>query len=211
YEPLPLAGQESTVVEYGGVLYAMDERGRVYANDATNGNKIWFFEPNNANYTQGKGASLPGGFGFPVGAVRGLTVADGMVFAPEPQGVVLALDAKTGHQIWAHQVLHAGTGSLAEPPVYYKGKIIMATAGGDGGFSCIVFALDAKTGKPLWHFNIIPQKGQPGYETWNNPDGTPGQFWNGGGASGAAMAIRPELKLAHVSTGDTSPCTRDAR
>jgi glucose dehydrogenase len=131
-----------------------------------------------------------------------------MVFAPEPQGVVIALDARTGRQIWAHLVLNpAFQGSLAEPPVYYNGKIIMATAGGDGGFSCVAFALDAKTGKPLWHFNIIPQKGQPGYETWTNPDGSPGQFWNGGGASWTSMAIDPKLNLAYVSTGNTIPYT----
>jgi quinoprotein glucose dehydrogenase len=130
-----------------------------------------------------------------------------MVFAPEPQGVVIALDAKTGHQIWAHTVVPPGTGSLAEPPIYYNGKILMATSGGDGGFSCIVFALDAKTGKPLWHFNIIPQKGQPGYETWTNPDGTPGQFWNGGGASWTALAVDPVLNDVYISTGNTIPYT----
>src|SRR5690242_17247130 len=99
YEPLPLIGQESTVMEYGGVLYAMDERGRVYANDATNGNRLWLFEPNNAGLPPNKGSALPGAFAASAGApTRGLTIGDGMVFVPEPQGVVIALDAKTGHQ-----------------------------------------------------------------------------------------------------------------
>jgi len=117
--------------------------------------------------------------------------------------VVIALDAKTGHQVWAHTVLNPiFKGAMGEPPVYYNGKLIMATAGGDGGFSCIVFALDAKTGKSLWNFNIIPSKGQAGFETWSQP-----LFWNGGGASWTSMAIDPSLNLAYVSTGNTIPYT----
>ena len=208
YEPSPLFGTESGSVEYQGVLYAIDEVGRVYAHDATNGNRLWYFEPNNANAPKSQ-AEKAGVTGFvTVAAIRGLTIGDGMVFAPEPHGVVIALDAKTGKQIWAHTVLNPiFQGTLAEPPVYYQGKIIMATAGGDGGNSCIVFALDAKTGRPLWHFNIIPHKGQPGYETWTNPDGSPGLFWNGGGASWAPIVIDPALDLLYVSTGNTIPYT----
>jgi glucose dehydrogenase len=204
YEPQPLFGTESGSVEYKGVLYAMDAVGRVYATDATNGNRLWYFEPNNANYPTSQAQKVTGQPALvTVAAVRGLTIGDGMVFAPEPQGVLIALDAKTGHQIWAHAVLNpAFQGTLAEPPVYYQNKIIMATAGGDGGFSCIVFAVDAKTGRSLWHFNIIPHKGQAGYETWSQP-----LFWNGGGASWAPIAVDPATNLLYVSTGNTIPYT----
>ncbi len=208
YEPQPLFGTEQCCVEYKGVIYAMDPVGRVYANDAATGNKLWYFEPNNANYPQSQAQKAGITALVTVAAVRGLTIGDGMVFAPEPQGTLIALDAKTGHEVWAHEVLNpVFQGTLAEPPVYYNGKIIMATAGGDGGFSCIVFALDAKTGRSLWHFNIIPHKGQPGYETWTNPNGTPGLFWNGGGASWAPIAVDPALDMLYVSTGNTIPYT----
>jgi glucose dehydrogenase len=203
YEPSPLFGTESGSVEYKGVLYMMDAVGRVYAHDAATGNRLWYFEPNNANYPDSAARKKGLTPTVIVAAVRGLTIGDGMVFAPQPHGVLIALDAGNGHQIWAHTVLNPlFQGTLAEPPVYYKGKIIMATAGGDGGFSCIVFALDAKTGRPLWHFNIIPHKGQKGFETWSQP-----LFWNGGGASWAPIAIDPTTNLLFVSTGNTIPFT----
>jgi glucose dehydrogenase len=203
YEPRPLIGQESLSVEYSGVLYSMDSYGRVYATDATNGHRLWLFEPNNANYVQAKGYSLPGSFQNIAASPRGVTVGDGMVFVPEPQGEVVALDAATGTEIWSHQVLNPlFQGTLAEPPVYYDGKVIMATSGGDGGFSCIVFALDAKTGKPLWHFNLIPSKGQPGFETWSQP-----LFWPGGAASWTSVAINEKLDNVYISTGNTIPYT----
>src|SRR5581483_8301921 len=144
-------------VEYKGVIYAMDPVGRVYANDAATGNKLWYFEPNNANYPQSQAQKAGITALVTVAAVRGLTIGDGMVFAPEPQGTL--------------------------------------------------FALDAKTGRSLWHFNIIPHKGQPGHETWTNPNGTPGLFWNGGGASWAPIAVDTALDILYVSTGNTIPYT----
>ena len=205
YEPRPQIGQESLTEEYQGVLYAMDEYGRVYAADATNGNRLWVFEPNNANapLSAAQQAHLPTARATAPASVRGATIGGGMVFAAEPLGEMVGLDAKTGTEIWAHQVLDPiFQGTLSEPPVYYDGKILMATSGGDAGFSCIVFALDAKTGKPLWHFNIIPSKGQPGYETWSQPI-----FWPGGGASWTSLAVDPKNDNVLISTGNTIPYT----
>ena len=76
----------------------MDEKARVYATDASNGSRLWLFEPNNANYTQAKGYAVPGSFKNIAASARGVTVGDGKVFVPEPQGVVVALDAKTGRR-----------------------------------------------------------------------------------------------------------------
>src|SRR5437773_2758760 len=49
YEPRPQIGQEVLSPAYKGVLYSMDEYGRVYATDGSNGNRLWYYEPNNAN------------------------------------------------------------------------------------------------------------------------------------------------------------------
>jgi len=211
-------GQEARVSEYQGVLYAEDAGGRISALDATNGNLLWHFEPNSSNHpfesltdTCAKpcttpffpGGNIPGTHPLLIAAERGVAIGGGMVFAAEIGGIMVGLDAKTGKQIWAHTVFNPiFGGALSSAPIYYQGKVLMATAGGDSGFACIAFALDAKTGKPLWHFNFIPQKGEPGYNTWNQPI-----FWNGGGAVWGSGAIDVKNNLIYYSVGNPIPLT----
>jgi glucose dehydrogenase len=146
-----------------------------------------------------------------------------MVFVPEIEGVLLALNAKTGAQVWANDVLGFHTtpclaaspdpkgcgnpikgaqkGTFSMPPLYYNGKIFMASSAGDSGFSCVVFAIDAKTGRVLWHFNLIPvTKSEPGYDTWAHP--IP---WNGGAAVWASAQADPTTGLVYISTGNPIP------
>jgi alcohol dehydrogenase (cytochrome c) len=205
YEPRPQIGQEAATIEYGGVLYNMDEYGRVYATNATTGSRLWVFEPGSANPPKSAAQTLglPTARATAPASVRGATIGDGMVFAAEPYDQVVALDARTGMQIWAHLVANPiSQMTLSEAPIYYDGEVIMATSGGDAGASCIVFALEAKTGKPLWHFNIIPSQKQAGYNTWSAPF-----FTMGGGASWASVAIDPNTNDVYVSTGNTIPYT----
>jgi alcohol dehydrogenase (cytochrome c) len=211
-------GTNSAPLEYQGILYSFDEYGRVYANDATNGNLLWLYEPK--EFFHGSNSSeLANDFGV----TRGLAMGDGMIFAPEPQGTMVALNAQTGAQVWANDVLGyydgpclaanpdpkacgnpvqgAQKGMFSMPPTYANGKIFMASSGGDSGFSSIAFALDAKTGRVLWHFNLIPAgKKEPGYDTWAHP--IP---WNGGGAVWAVSSADPTLGLVYFSVGNPIP------
>lgn len=70
----------------------------------------------------------------------GLAVADGVVFVSHGYGVLVALDAATGAEIWRQAL--GGTGSGA--PAVYKG-IVYVMASDDTGW-----ALSAKTGRVLW-------------------------------------------------------------
>src|SRR5262249_26084569 len=87
------------------------------------------------------------------------------------------------------------------PPTYVNGKLLIASSGGDSGFSSIAMALDAKTGRVLWHFNLIPASPkEPGYDTWAHP--IP---WNGGAAVWAVAPVDPKLGLVYFSTGNPIP------
>lgn len=211
-DPVPEHGGEASHIEYNGVLYSEDMFGRVYANSATTGAALWYYEPHNATtYTGGQsGPTQAGGQkGMPitsasaVAATRGVSVGDGLVFVAEsPSATVVAIDATTGKRVWAHVVANVNLGNtLSMAPVYYNGTILGATSGGDRGASDIAFALDAKTGKPLWHFNLVPsKKSSPGYSSWTHP-----LAFNGGGAVWASPSVDPTAGLVYFSTGNPIP------
>ena len=62
-------------------------------------------------------------------------------------------------------------------PLAVKDKIITGMAGGEYGTRGFIDGYDAKTGKRLWRFNTIPDKGEPGNETWA------GDSWKTGAAT----------------------------
>src|SRR5262249_35774532 len=89
---------------------------------------------------------------------------------------------------------------ITHAPLVVKDKVIVGTAGGDGGASGMIAAFDAKTGSEVWRFNTIPKPGEPGNETWS------GDSWKRGGAAGwNTGAYDPESNLTYWGTGNPAP------
>ena len=88
----------------------------------------------------------------------------------------MALDAKTGKQVWQTLVGKWQDGyTITAAPLYYNGVIYTGMSGGDRAARGKLTALDATTGKELWHFWTMPGPGEFGSETWpspNDPDPT---------------------------------------
>jgi quinoprotein glucose dehydrogenase len=59
-------------------------------------------------------------------------------------------------------------------------------------------AFDARTGKLLWTFHNIPQKGEPGYESWLNNSAD----FNGNTGTWASMTVDQELGNVYVPVED---------
>lgn len=207
-DPATLFTSEAPTMEAGGTLFAEDAAGRVYAINATTGKRLWYFEPHNpltptppqSKIKSGLGITLAG---YGLGASRGVALNNGIVYAFEEAGNVVAINATSGKLIWHTQVAplaQAQGGSLA--PLYANGMIFGATAAGDQGEApCFAFALDAKTGKMLWKFGVIPSKpSDPGYGTWAHP--LPA---DGGGAMWATPAYDPQLNLVYFGVGNPIP------
>ena len=88
------------------------------------------------------------------GSIGSTVTAGGLVFRGEPDGNLLALDAKTGEELWRFQT---GFGADA-PPVVYEvdgDQFVAIAAGGNQlqgsayGDAVWVFSLNGKIG-PLW-------------------------------------------------------------
>jgi outer membrane protein assembly factor BamB len=101
--------------------------------------------------------------------------------------VLIALDAKTGNEVWKAPVEDYNKGyymSLA--PLVADGKVIVGVSGGELGVRGFVAAFDSETGKPAWKTYPVPGPGEPGSETWPT-----GDQWKTGGGSVWYRRVRP--------------------
>jgi outer membrane protein assembly factor BamB len=85
-------------------------------------------------------------------------------------------------------------------PLAVKDKIISGMAGGEFGVRGFIDAYDAKTGKRIWRFKTIPEKGEPGNETWD------GDSWKTGSATTWVTGVYdPETNTIYWGTGNPGP------
>ena len=79
---------------------------------------------------------------------RGVSYADGKIFVGRLDGKLVALDAKTGKELWTTKVVDYKQGSvITSPPLVVKNKVITGFGGGEYGARGSLQAYDVKTGK----------------------------------------------------------------
>ena len=98
---------------------------------------------------------------------RGVAYLNGRLFRGTPNGRLLAIDAKTGKQIWEDVAGDPARGEfLSGAPIASNGVVYTGTAGSDWGVRGRVMAFSADDGRELWRFNLIPAANEPGADTW---------------------------------------------
>ena len=134
---------------------------------------------------------------------RGLAMGEGMLFIGQLDANVVALDMKTGKEMWRTPIedWHNGYG-ITNAPLYYDGIVYSGITGGEFGIRGRLTALDAKTGKVLWRAYTLPAAGEPGGDTW--PAGTD-HFSRGGAAIWNTPALDPQLGLVYFAVGNCGP------
>src|SRR5262249_33183696 len=148
-------------------------------------------------------------FGF--GANRGVAYGDGRIYFAAFDGRLIALDAKTGKQLWITETIAADSmQTITGPPRFFNGKVIIGEAGADFGARGYVAAYDAATGKQLWKFFTAPgspeeNKGDAAMEaaakTWA------GEYWKTGTGGGVwdNMTFDAELNRVYIGTANAGP------
>src|SRR5499433_1862559 len=105
-----LRSQESTPILVGEILYVTSSHGpkNVFAVDARTGDVRWRYSPD-----------VPAGidqFGCCDVNNRGVAHANGKIFVGRLDGYLVALDAKTGKELWATQIVDYTQGSIITSP-----------------------------------------------------------------------------------------------
>jgi glucose dehydrogenase len=184
-------GAEGNALVYQGVMYIETGANDVFAIDGATGQHLWKYSP-----------TWDPGFKTSGGVSRGIAMGAGMLFVPQLDGRLVALNMTTGGVAWSTSL---GDWRLAyhlsAAPVYYDNMVIVGMSGGDSGNSDYVSAIDATNGTLLWHWNVIPGPGEAGYNTW----GSKTAYHYGGGAIWDSVSVDPSLDLVYVGTGNQVP------
>ena len=133
---------------------------------------------------------------------RGVAVKDGHVVRASSDGYLMALDAEDGRLLWARLVADATQGeTFTMAPLLFDNLILIGPAVSEFAIKGWVGAFSVTSGERVWRFNIIPAKGEPGFDTWSQPKGFP----VGGGGVWTAPTLDPERELIYVATGNPAP------
>ncbi|HWJ69899.1 MAG TPA: PQQ-dependent dehydrogenase, methanol/ethanol family [Sphingobium sp.] len=205
-------GLEATPVVIDGVMYTSGVAGRVYAYDAASGKELWHFEPVvDMQVNRTVCCDMVN---------RGVAVAKGKVYVSALDGMLYALDARTGAVVWKADAVEdhkRGDNSTGAPEVAGD-VVVIGNAGAEYDVRGYVSAFDLETGKLAWRFHVVPRDPklgpqdnpdlEPALKTWD-----PDSRWDvgGGGAPWDAINYDPETGLVLVGTGNGGPYATSRR
>jgi quinohemoprotein ethanol dehydrogenase len=145
---------------------------------------------------------------------RGLGYGDGKIFIGALDGRLIALDARTGAEVWTVQTTDQSESyTITGAPRVYGNKVLIGNGGAELGVRGYVSAYDVHTGALLWRWHTVPGNPADGFEnpamemaagTWT------GEWWRsgGGGTVWDSMSYDPKLGLVYIGTGNGSPWAR---
>ena len=193
--------QESTPILVGDTLYVTSSFGpkTTFAVNAKTGEVKWTYQPEMPkNVDQFACCDVVN---------RGVAHADGKIFVGRLDAHVVALDAKTGKELWKTQVVDYTQGSaITSPPTVVKNLIVTGFAGGEYGVRGALVALDQATGKEVWRTHMTPLQGELNGDTWK---GDSAKF--GGGVAWHIGSYDPKLNLVYYGTSNAAPWSASVR
>jgi PQQ-dependent dehydrogenase (methanol/ethanol family) len=211
-------GQEAAPIVVNGTMYVVGAYpNELFALDATSGEMKWKYSPRVDPSSQGVACCDV--------VNRGEIYDNGKIFYNTLDNHTVAVDAKTGKEVWAVQLGDISKGqTLTMAPIAVKGKILVGNSGGEMGIKGWVTALDEDSGKIVWRgYSIGPDKDvligsrfKPfypdakgkdlGVKTWPN-----GLWQHGGGPVWGWLSYDPSLNLVYYGTGNPGPWNSNQR
>lgn len=202
-----LRGHEGQPLVIGNVMYLVTSYPNiVYALDISKGSDyriLWKYVPKQDDRAVAVACCDT--------VTRGLAYADGKIIINTLDGQVIALDAKTGKELWKAKHANPYRGeTITIAPVVAKDKVIVGISGGEFGVQGRIAAYDLNTGKRVWLcYNLGPDKDMCygsrtprkyrglGVKTWE------GDQWKIGGATvWGWISYDPDLNLIYYGTSN---------
>ncbi len=190
-------GHEAAALVNGGVMIVSTPGNQVIALDARSGRVLWRYR-----------RPLPEDAVVMHPTSRGVALFGDKVYLPANEGVLVALDARTGKEVWTAAVGENQRGYyMTLAPLVAEGLVMIGASGGEFGIRGFVAAYDVETGKQAWKTYMVPAPGEPGSETWPKGD----QWKTGGAPVWVTGNYDPATRLAYWGTGNGGPWMGDQR
>jgi alcohol dehydrogenase (cytochrome c) len=188
---------EAAPVVNNGAMFVSTPSNQVIAIDVRSGNVLWRYrKPRSSGAVVAHDTS------------RGVALYGDKVYYASGDAVLVALDARTGKEIWATEVADSKAAYyITLAPLVAGGKVMVGASGGEFGIRGFVAAFDPETGKEQWRTYTIPAPGEPGSETWPKGD----QWKNGGGSVWVTGNYDPATNIAYWGVGNGGPWMGDQR
>jgi alcohol dehydrogenase (cytochrome c) len=191
------AAHEAAPLVNGGVMFVSAPGNQVIAIDAKAGTQLWRYR-----------RELPADAIVMHPVSRGVALYGDKVFFASNAAVLVALDAKTGKEVWTATVEDNKKGYyMSGAPVVADGKVIVGISGGEWGVRGFVAAYDIESGDEAWRTFTIPAPGEPGSDTWPTGD----EWKTGGGPTWVSGNYDPATNLLYWGVGNGGPWMGDLR
>jgi alcohol dehydrogenase (cytochrome c) len=139
---------------------------------------------------------------------RGVGVWHNIVYFTMHDDWVVALDAKTGKEIWRHEIAPHELQYFSSNAPMVVGDHILVGTGNDTDMPAFLKSLNPRNGEVEWIIYSTPQNpGDPGIETWASLDAAR----HGNGATWIPGVYDPETKLYIYGTGNPTPAYTQGR
>jgi PQQ-dependent dehydrogenase (methanol/ethanol family) len=159
----------------------------------------------------------------------------GKIFINALQGDLVAIDAKTGKQLWTARhpeksgsqteaIMYKDGATITNAPLVAKDIVITGISGGEFGVRGRVSAFDVNTGKHLWTAystgpdteTMVPEVANANYPSHKGKDlgvtTWQGDEWKrGGGTTWGWYSYDPELNLVYYNSGNPGSWNPDQR
>jgi PQQ-dependent dehydrogenase (methanol/ethanol family) len=211
-------GQEAAPIVVGDTMYVVGAYpNELFALDAVSGDLKWKYSPRVDPASQGEACCDV--------VNRGAVYDNGKIFYNTLDDHTVAVDAKTGKEVWAVKLGEITKGmTLTMAPLAADGKIFVGNSGGEMGVRGWVTALDENTGKIVWRaYSVGPDKDvligpkfHPYYASAKGKDlgittWPPGRWQVGGGPVWGWISYDPKTDLIFYGSGNPGPWNSNQR
>jgi alcohol dehydrogenase (cytochrome c) len=185
-------GQEAQALVKDGVIFLTDHE-KTVAVDAMTGKELW---KSMIEYAPETTRVVCCGI-----VNRGGALFDGKLYRTTLDDYVIALDARTGSEVWRTKSSEPKDGySMTSAPLVVNAVVIVGVSGAEYGARGYLEGYDAQTGARLWRTYTIPGPGEAGSDSW-----PPGTASHGGGSTWVTGSYDAELDLVFWGTGNPAP------
>lgn len=131
---------------------------------------------------------------------RGLAFGGGNIYLQQNNGVLVALNAKTGEKVWDTQVTDPKTGATnTNAPMVVKDKVLTGCAGGEFGVRCFMAAYYLKDGALAWK----------AYSTGPDAEVLIGADFNKANPQYSALSVYQDINGGNKKGGSFEPLPND--